>query len=695
MAYCYPVKQTNNKVWKHTLMLESIKVLHQICSAIQKVRHDLKANREQAMRLIERIDLLKAALEPLARLKKATPQLQANLTALAGLLTEIQGFIHHYSEKLGWFQRVLRAGNDVKQFEAYTTRLHGLISQMSLSVNVDAFCYQRSDQAAASTDLQLIQANRTAILELNQIARYQFEALKQQGGEVEGVLKCGLYQLGDQVGAVKAAVIQEHKDLQRVVAAFRESLARKDKRLNVKLDQLGEGMEGLAGLVGGLKVQADQHQDALLLQLQSMRRHMLLMEQAQVPAERVGAVKPGIDPHLLIPLYEIELEAEPFAKGSFGVWYRGLYGHETVAVKLLRRFEGDDAEQFYREVRIMSQLRSKYVPQLYGASVTDGQAAIVMSYKEGMGLNTYLGQHTHLTWEARSMIMQDLVAGVAYLHGKGVVHRALKSSKVLVDDEHHACISDFGLALASQMSVKSIKRRSEAFAWMAPECWRDSIEAPSDVYSLGVILLEIMSGQPPIEVYAAGVTEVLNQQRLSVVPDDCPVELKALVTACLGMDPAQRPEASEVAERLKGIVYRPPSPSAETLYQQGVASQKAGDMEAARACYERSQGKGYPKALTSMGLFHLKGWAGCHVDKGKAHDLFLQAADQGHVRAMMNLVNQYGYGDGIARDYKAAYEWAKKAWDKGEPSAKALYDKFKSRYEAEESQLKTYQAFSS
>ncbi len=667
--------------------LEIVEKLVSVCALIIKLKHQIKANREQASRLMRRVELLQQSLD-MFKGRKVSSQLNANFIALLKLLHEVSDFIKEYSEETSWFVRIYKTGSASESFKDFTERLHLSVSQMNLSVNIERFTYQADDRMAASSDADLIKANMSAIIDLHQIARYQFAALKQQGGEIEGVLKCGLYQLGDQVGAVKDVVVRENRRLHAAVTDFRKELAKRDKRLEHKLDDLQDGMGGLVEVVGGLKVQVGGNQDAIMLQLLSMRRHMENLENPD------SADKPLLDPQLQIPLEEISLELEPFAQGGFGVLYRGVYVEETVAVKILPKFEPGDAEQFYREVKIMSRLRSKYITQFYGASVVDGQAAIVMSYKEGRDLNVYLKGKSELDWQQKDQLMQDIVSGLCYLHSQNITHRDLKSANILVDDQGHTTISDFGLALASQISVQTIQKRSAAWSWMAPEYWQGNLDFKSDIYSLGVILLEIVSQQPPIEIPNTGITSSLNQTRIASIPNECPSELGALIIDCLEMDAGLRPSAKDILARLKEVEYRPKSPPPEILYKMGAEAQKRGNMENAYALFQRSDQKGYFKASTSLGLFRLQGLGVVPVDKLAALTLFKIGAKAGHVRAMVNLANMYGYGDGVELDYKQAYKYAKKAWDAGDSASEELYKKFKTRYEAMQSQQPHYVAYS-
>ena len=696
--------------------ISTVQNIFSLCQWIYQTSQTIKANREQANRLCQRLELVGTALKPLQNQRSALSQLTKNLEALEQLLTEIRDFMMTYQDKAKWFKRVFKSGANAEAFEDFRRRLHEMISQMNLSVSVEAFTYQQADKAAEQLDREVIESNRETILELNQLARHHFDALMQKGSDVEAMLSGGLYGLKSDIGKVRQdikegqanlqqAISYEHKELRRVVSALKQTLAKSDKRLLQAVQQVHGKVGGIEDGIAALHVDQRQHFDMLQLQMLSMRRQFQAgLSPASAPK------KPKIDSRLIIPLYEVDIEAEPFAQGSFGEVYRGAYGEETIAIKLFPNIAPENEDQFYRGIDIMSRLRSRYVTSLYGASVTEGHAALMMAYMAGGGLDQYLQKNPNLSWEQKHQMMIEVTSGLSYLHQQGVIHRNLKSTKVLVDEHGSLQLSDFGLATAQKMSVQTIQNRSLAFSWMAPEYFsaENKLTKTSDVYSLGVVLLEIATQQAPMVVGEQGLTQTQNQARCAQMPEGLADEVKALIRACLSYEASARPAADSVVKTLKqiDITPRPPSPSGEAYYQQGVTFQQQKKYDEANKCFEQSAKKQFVKAYTNLGLFAAEGVGGCNKNPLRACQLWEQAAQGGHARAMINLANLFGYDQKnkkgevvIKQDYKKAYGWAEQAKTcagdkKQKQMAEGLYQKFKSRYEALASTAPNFMAFS-
>lgn len=120
-------------------------------------------------------------------------------------------------------------------------------------------------------------------------------------------------------------------------------------------------------------------------------------------------------------------------------------------------------------------------------------------------------------------------------------------------------------------------------------------------------------------------------------------------------DPDKRPEIAVIIQQLES--YDP----AKELYQKGKYLEEAKDFKAAKQCYQQAANSGAAGALTSLGMFALLGPGGMLKDKAKTYELFLQAAQKGHARAMKNLAVMLDMGDGIKQDQEQALYWYRKA----------------------------------
>jgi serine/threonine protein kinase len=182
--------------------------------------------------------------------------------------------------------------------------------------------------------------------------------------------------------------------------------------------------------------------------------------------------------------------------------------HQQVAIKLLRLY-GDENEEFrrrfQRERQIIALLRHPYIVRLFDADRTrDGRPYFVMEYIPGEALDKYANARK-LAVHERLQLFRKICDAVQYLHTHLIVHRDLKPANILVDTDGVPKILDFGIAklLRPEMmdgELITVSRRQPLTAqYASPEQWEGGlITSASDVYSLGVILFQLLTGQLPI-----------------------------------------------------------------------------------------------------------------------------------------------------------------------------------------------------
>jgi serine/threonine protein kinase len=302
-----------------------------------------------------------------------------------------------------------------------------------------------------------------------------------------------------------------------------------------------------------------------------------------------------------------------------------------------------------------------------------------MEYMEKGSLYDLLGK-IKLSAEQQKQMALDIARGLHYLHTQGVCHRDLKSANILVDAYGKAKLTDFGLSKTNAVSVKTIHERSQAFQWQAPEFFKrgEDYTAKSDIYSYGVILWELVTGQRPYaQMKEKELIDFILKGNRETIPDTAPKEYKDIIQGCWHTDPNKRLELATIIHQLEAYQPRPASPSPEEYYQQGIEFEKKKDYEHAYPCYEKSANKGYFRGQTNLGLFLLVGKGGMKPDKPKAHQLFLTSAQKGHVRGMFNLAMMLKSGDGIPQDIPGAMKWFKQAAEKGDQEAEKEYQKLK------------------
>ncbi|XVF59133.1 hypothetical protein PTKIN_Ptkin07bG0251000 [Pterospermum kingtungense] len=194
-------------------------------------------------------------------------------------------------------------------------------------------------------------------------------------------------------------------------------------------------------------------------------------------------------------------------EGGFGAVYRGYLADldMVVAVKRISRGSRQGKREYITEVKIISQLRHRYLVQLVGWCHDKCEFLLVYEYMPNGSLDSHLfGSRTLLTWTSRYKIAQGLASALLYLHEEWeqcVVHRDIKSSNVMLDSSFNAKLGDFGLArLMDHELGGQTTGLVGTLGYMAPEyisTGRASKE--SDVYSFGVLALEIVTGRKAVD----------------------------------------------------------------------------------------------------------------------------------------------------------------------------------------------------
>jgi serine/threonine protein kinase len=175
-----------------------------------------------------------------------------------------------------------------------------------------------------------------------------------------------------------------------------------------------------------------------------------------------------------------------------------------VAVKIFQRDDEDLLRRFIREARLMASLHHPHLMPVYdtGKILMDGFAHyyIVMPYMEGGTLRQRI-HRAPLALKAASTYLQELADALDYIHARGIVHRDIKSSNVLLDGEGRCYLADFGIARTSEATVATqTGGLLGTVDYMAPELFESDgyqADARSDLYSLGVLLFEMVTGTVP------------------------------------------------------------------------------------------------------------------------------------------------------------------------------------------------------
>ncbi|KAL4363375.1 hypothetical protein GQ457_04G004890 [Hibiscus cannabinus] len=198
-------------------------------------------------------------------------------------------------------------------------------------------------------------------------------------------------------------------------------------------------------------------------------------------------------------------------KGGFGPVYKGKFpGGQEIAIKRLESVSGQGSDEFRNEVVLIAKLQHRNLVRLLGYCIRGDEKILLYEYMPNKSLDSFIFDESlslQLDWGTRFNVILGVARGLLYLHQDSrlrIIHRDLKTSNILLDVEMNPKISDFGLArmIQGKQTEGSTRRAVGTYGYMAPEYALEGVfSVKSDVFSFGVVMLEIISGKKNTRFY--------------------------------------------------------------------------------------------------------------------------------------------------------------------------------------------------
>ncbi|KAF5443869.1 hypothetical protein F2P56_036393 [Juglans regia] len=211
--------------------------------------------------------------------------------------------------------------------------------------------------------------------------------------------------------------------------------------------------------------------------------------------------------------------ANKLGEGGFGPVYKGkLLKGKEIAVKMLSKRSGQGLEEFRNETTLIAKLQHRNLVKLLGCCIEGDEKILIYEYMPNKSLDFYLfdpAKKKMLDWGTRIHIIEGIAQGLLYLHQYSrlrIIHRDMKPSNILLDSEMNPKISDFGMAriVGDNEIQANTNRIVGTFGYMSPEYAMEGLYSiKSDVFSFGVLLLEIVSGKKNTGFYNHGSLNLL------------------------------------------------------------------------------------------------------------------------------------------------------------------------------------------
>lgn len=269
---------------------------------------------------------------------------------------------------------------------------------------------------------------------------------------------------------------------------------------------------------------------------------------------------------------DVKVDDDPFARGAFGLVYKGTYFGTPVCVKVvpMDQHNPDDIKQVQREITALKELNHPNLVQFFGMFDLNNEMYIVTEYIPGGTVrNSIHKDKGDVSWATRVKMANDVASAISFLHTKNMIHRDIKSDNLLISENYDVKLCDFGLS----RSVPEPKKKQRMTLcgtddFMAPEVTLGmDYDSACDIFSYGMFLCELILRERIEDVLPRGPGTFFGldvEKFLQLLPPDAPPVMVSIALKCCEYEPSKRPDAKQVLQSLQPLV--------ETYYPDGCPS---------------------------------------------------------------------------------------------------------------------------
>ncbi len=264
--------------------------------------------------------------------------------------------------------------------------------------------------------------------------------------------------------------------------------------------------------------------------------------------------------------YEVQ---EIIGVGGMSVVYKAYdnVDDRIVAVKVLKDEYASNEEfkrRFKNESKAIALLSHPNIVKVYDVNFGEKLQYIVMEYIDGITLKEYINKQGAITWNDALFFMTQILRAVQHAHDKGIVHRDIKPQNIILLSSGNIKVTDFGIARFSRSETRTLTEQAiGSVHYIAPEQAKgEYTDEKADIYSLGVVLYEMLSGEVPFEADSAVSVALMQLQadakRLTDINSDIPLGLEQICIRAMQKNPADRYQtATEMLLDIEEVIKNP------------------------------------------------------------------------------------------------------------------------------------------